>query len=155
MPLTLIILLLVVLALLLYGVEAFVTPGVGIPSVLATVCVLVACVLIYCVAGVGWAILALLVATALVLLFFWWLGRSRALERVSLHSTIDSTSATPEQLSVKPGDEGVAQTRLALIGNARIEGKTVEVKSVSGFLDEGTPVVVTEVRDALILVRRR
>ncbi len=155
MSLTLIILLLVVLALLLYAVEAFLTPGIGVPSVLATLCVVVACVLVYCEAGAMWAVLALLVSTVLVLAFFWWLGRSRTLDRMSLHTSIDSTAATPDQLSVKPGDEGVARTRLALIGNAEIGGKTVEVKSVSGFLDEGTPVVVTEVRDALVLVRRR
>lgn len=155
MSLTLLIVLIVLLALMFYAIEAFVTPGIGVASVLGTVCVVVDCVLVYFAAGAAMAVLAVLASTALVLLFFWWLGRSKALDRVSLHTAIDSTAATAEQLSVRPGDEGVALTRLALIGNAEIGGKTVEVKSVSGFLDEGAPVVVTEVRDALILVRRR
>ena len=55
--------------------------------------------------------------------------RSKTLEKYSLHKSIDSTAATQDQLSVQPGDEGVAVTRLALIGNADIGGRLVEVKS--------------------------
>ncbi len=99
--------------------------------------------------------MALLVSTVVVLLFFWRLGKSKTLERISLHSTINSTAATEAQLSVKPGDEGRALTRLALIGNADINGKTVEVKSTGDFINEGTPIVVTSVNEALILVKAR
>ena len=56
---------------------------------------------------------------------------------------------------MRPGDEGRALTRLALIGNAEIGGRRVEVKSAGEFIDPGTPVVVTEVSEALIVVRRR
>ena len=72
---------------------------------------------------------------------------------MSLQANIDSTNATTAQLSVRPGQRGRALTRLALIGNAEIEGKNVEVKSAGGFIDEGTPVEVCSVEDALILVR--
>ena len=48
--------------------------------------------------------------------------------------------------------KGRALTRLALIGNAEIDGKNVEVKSAGGFIDEGTPIRVISVQDALILV---
>ena len=43
----------------------------------------------------------------------------------------------------------------ALIGNAEIGGKTVEVKSASGFLDEGTPVVVVRVDEAQVTVKKK
>ena len=79
---------------------------------------------------------------------------SKTLEKYSLHKSIDSTAASAEQLSVRPGDEGVAITRLALIGNSDIGGRTVEVKSADGFLDEGTPVVVVRVEDAQITVKK-
>ena len=78
--------------------------------------------------------------------------RSKAIERVSLKSTIDSTAATQAQLSVKVGDKGKALTRLALIGNARINGQVVEVKSSGEFLSEGTPIQVIAVNEALIIV---
>ena len=48
-----------------------------------------------------------------------------------------------------------AGTRLALIGNADIGGRLVEVKSADGFLDEGTPVIVVRVEDAQITVKKK
>lgn len=155
MSIAIIILLLTALALLLFLVEAAIIPGFGIFGILATVCVIAADVLVYAEYGGGAAIAAVIVSTIVVLLFFWWLSRSKMIDRVSLRSTISSTSATAAQLSVKAGDEGVAVTRLALIGNANIGGQTVEVKSEDGFIDEGTPIIVTSVKEALILVKRK
>lgn len=99
-----------------------------------------------------WLSAASLVACILV---GYWMLRSKTLEKYSLHKSIDSTAATQDQLSVQPGDEGVAVTRLALIGNADIGGRLVEVKSADGFLDEGTPVIVVRVEDAQITVKKK
>jgi membrane-bound ClpP family serine protease len=52
------------------------------------------------------------------------------------------------------GDKGKALTRLALIGNAEINGAVVEVKSSGDFLDPGTPIVVVRVLEALITVAK-
>lgn len=150
-----IIILLGLLALLLFAVEALVMPGFGVAGVGAAVCTVVADILVYTEYGGAAALVALFVSVAVVLLFFWWLGRSKTLERMELKSTIGSTAATADQLAVRPGDEGRALTRLALIGNAEIGGRRVEVKSAGEFIDPGTPVVVTEVSEALIVVRRR
>ncbi len=152
MSISLIIILLALAALLLFALEAFVIPGFGITGISAALCTIVADVLIYTEYGTGAAIAAILVSAAVVVGSLWWFSKSKALDRMSLHSTIDSTAATPAQLSVKVGDEGVALTRLALIGNATIDGRTVEVKSDGTFIDEGTPLVVTHVNEALILV---
>lgn len=130
-------------------------PGFGVAGVGAAVCTVVADILVYTEYGGSAALVALFVSVAVVLLFFWWLGRSKTLERMELKSTIGSTAATADQLAVRPGDEGRALTRLALIGNAEIGGRRVEVKSAGEFIDPGTPVVVTEVSEALIVVRRR
>ena len=53
---------------------------------------------------------------------------------------------------MKVGAEGKALTRLALVGNAEINGKQVEVKSSGDFIDPGTPIVVTAVSEASITV---
>jgi len=143
----------VLIALLLFALEAFVTPGFGVAGIGATLCVVLADSLTFYYYGGFAATIALLVSTACVLLLIWWMGHSRAVERMSLHANIDSTNATAAQLAVRPGETGRALTRLALIGNAEIAGRQVEVKSAGGFIDEGTPIVVTAVQDALILVR--
>lgn len=150
-----IILILALLALVLMAVEVFIVPGFGISGVGAIVCVVVADFFIYKEFGVWAAFFALLVFGLLAVLMLWWVGKSKTIEKVSLHSTIDSTNATKEQLSVHVGDEGVALTRLALIGNAEIMGKMVEVKSSGKFIEEGTPLVVTYVNEALILVEEK
>lgn len=153
MSIALILIILVVAALLLFALEAFVLPGYGVAGISAIACVVAADIIVGVNYGGGPAVVAVVLSTALVLAGLWWIGHSKALDRVSLHATIGSTAATKAQLSVRVGDEGRALTRLALIGNADIGGKTVEVKSDGGFIEEGTPVVVTGVNEALVLVQ--
>ena len=70
---------------------------------------------------------------------------SRRIERLSLHATIDSTVANEELANIHVGDEGVALTRLALVGNARINNVECEVRSASGFIEEGSMLRVTKI----------
>ena len=141
------------IALLLFAIEAFVTPGFGVAGIGATICVVIADAMIYFYYDNMTATLALIISTIVVLAFIWLLTRPKTLDKMSLKTNIDSTNATKEQLSVRPGQEGVAMTRLALIGNADIDGHMVEVKSTGQFINEGTPIVVVSVSDALILVK--
>lgn len=152
---TLIIVLLVLAALILFAVEAFVTPGFGLSGIAATICVVGAEIMLYREYGGIAALIGAAIFIVCAVLFLWWVSRSKSLERVSLNATVEGTAATTAQLSVQAGDEGVALTRLALIGNAEIEGKMVEVKSTGDFIDEGTPIVVTSVNEALILVKKK
>lgn len=150
-----IIIVLGILAFVLGLLEVYIIPGFGVAGICSALCALADVLLIGGEYGTTAAVIALFTAIAVLALMLWALSRSKTLERLSLDSTIDSTAARTEQLSVRPGDEGRALTRLALIGNAVISGKTVEVKSDGVFIDEGTPVVVTSVNEALILVRAK
>ena len=141
------------IALLLFAIEALITPGFGVAGIGATTCVVIADAMIYYYYDHLTATIALIISTILVLLFIWLMTRPKTLDRMSLKTNIDSTNATAAQLSVRPGQEGVALTRLALIGNADIEGQTVEVKRAGQFIEEGTPIVVVSVNDALIMVK--
>ncbi len=149
------ILLLGLVALLLFAIEVFVTPGFGVAGIGGTLCLIGTNVMVFLNYGNTIGLLTVAGSVVVVGLLLWWMGRARIVDRMALHSTISSTAATKAQLSIRPGDEGTAVTRLALIGNATIGGKTVEVKSADGFIDEGTPLVVTAVEEALILVRRK
>ena len=143
------------LCAILLAIELFVFPGISIAGIAAACCLVGANYVAFSWFGLTtglWACAASIVACGLL---GYWLMHSKTLEKYSLHKSIDSTAASAEQLSVRPGDEGVATTRLALIGNADIGGRTVEVKSADGFLDEGTPVVVVRVEDAQITVKKK
>ena len=146
------ILILAALALVLALVEIFIVPGFGLAGIGAALCAVADVALIYADYGLGWASAALLVAVLVLVLALLWLARSKAVDKVALHSSIDSTNATAEQLSVKVGDEGKALTRLALVGNALIDGKVVEVKSAGTFIDPETRVRVVRVSEANITV---
>ena len=155
MTTSVVILILALLALVLIAVEVFIIPGFGISGIGAIVCVVIAEFLIYGEFGAWASFFSLMFFGLVTILLMWWVGKSKTIDKVSLHSSIDSTNATKEQLSVKVGDEGVALTRLALIGNAEIDGKMVEVKSSGKFIEEGTPLVVTYVNEALVMVKER
>lgn len=148
------IIILAIVSVLLFAVEIFITPGIGAAGITGTICVVVANALTFVYYGTQTGFIVLGVTLLVVCLTCYALYKSRALERSALHAQIKSTAATAAQLSVVPGEKGIATTRLALIGNAMIDNKPVEVKSVDGFIEEGTPIEVTSVNDALILVRK-
>lgn len=146
------IIVLAVLALVLGILEIFVFPGFGIAGIGSIACAVVDAVLIYDAYGFTTALICTAVGIALLLLALWWVAHSRTLDKMSLQTTISSTNATKAQLSIKVGDEGRALTRLALVGNAEIAGKQVEVKSSGAFINPGTPIRVIAVSEANITV---
>lgn len=148
------IIILAALSLVLGLLEIFILPGFGFAGIGSIVCTVVDAILIYNAYGFSWACIAVVVAILLLVLMLYIVANSRTFDRMSLKTSIDSTNATTEQLSVKVGNEGRAITRLALVGNAEIEGKQVEVKSSGEFINSGTPIRVIKVDKAQIIVER-
>ena len=81
--------------------------------------------------------------------------RSKTLDRISLKTNINSTIDRTAERKIQIGDTGTAITRLALIGNAEINGDIVEVRSADGLLDERTPIVVTRITNDTIFVSKK
>lgn len=148
------IIILAALSLVLGLLEIFILPGFGFAGIGSIVCAVVDAILIYNAYGFSWACIAVVVAILLLVLMLYIVANSRTFDRMSLKTSINSTNATTEQLSVKVGNEGRAITRLALVGNAEIEGKQVEVKSSGEFINSGTPIRVIKVDKAQIIVER-
>lgn len=143
-----------VLCVFFMALEIFIIPGTSLAGIVSAACLIGANVLVFDSYGLSTGIIVLAASLIVCLLAGIWMLRSKALDRISLKRTIDSTAATEEQLSVKVGDRGTALTRLALIGNADFDGKIVQVQSADGFLDEKTPVVITRVIDGQVWVKR-
>lgn len=147
-----IILIIFALALVLCLVETFLIPGFGICGIMSTLCAFIGLGLTFGTYGFA----AGLVASAAVLivggLLLYWVMHSKRIKRLSLHATIDSSVANDVLSQVKVGDSGVALTRLALVGNARLGEVETEVRSASGFIEEGTPVRVVRINRGEIYV---
>lgn len=145
---------LVISALLLLLVELFVIPGSSLAAILSAICltwaVAYAFINISALAGIITLIIALILGSCVLITFM----RSKTLDKVALTEEVSSTIDRSVAAQVQVGDKGYAVTRLALIGNAEINGHVVEVRSTDGFLNEKTPVVVTCVTDNEIIVQK-
>ena len=145
---------LVISALLLLLVELFVIPGSSLAAILSAICltwaVAYAFINISALAGIITLIIALILGSCVLITFM----RSKTLDKVALTEEVSSTVDRLVAAQVQVGDKGYAITRLALIGNAEINGHVVEVRSADGFLNEKTPVVVTCVTDNEIIVQK-
>ena len=84
----------------------------------------------------------------------WLFLRSRALEKMSLTTVIDGKNEPLKDMNIQVGDTGIALSRLAPMGNVRINGQTVEAKTYDDFIDQGEAVVVKQVFSTNVLVER-
>lgn len=150
----LIITILIVAAVILFLVELFFIPGVSIAGITALACVIFAVFYAFIYVGTAAGFITLGVAavacTGSLVLFM----RSKTLDKLSLKENITSKVDKQAEHSVKTGDTGICVTRVALIGQAEVAGKIVEVRSVDGFLDEKTPIRVIRITDGAILVEK-
>ena len=85
-------------------------------------------------------------------IIFFWLLRSNSFNRVSLKADIESTVASPRDMDLKIGDNGITLSRLAPIGKARFNNITIEAKSTGDFIDENTPVIIKQIEGYNVIV---
>ncbi len=145
--------LIVLVATLLLVVEVMLIPGFGFTGILGAAAMIGAVAYSFFVIGslAGWV--TLLVTIAICVALFVWALYGKSLDKVALKKKIESTVKEDELTRFSVGDKGVSRTRLALIGEAEINGLIVEVKSESGLIDEGRPVEVVRISGDTVFVR--
>ena len=143
---TLIIAFLMVVAIVLILLEIFMLPGITVAGVGGFLFAAGGLFYAYSVStpvgNVTLAISLLVFAASFV-----WLLRSKSFNRVA------SKLVSSRDLGIVPGDEGLTLSRLAPIGKARINGITVEAKSMDELIDENTPVEVIHVDGYNVIVK--
>lgn len=150
----LIIISLLVAGLLLFIVEVFLIPGTTLAAIASALCLL---------AGIGHAFYHLGMTAGFAttgaagigcFLITLWFMRSKTIDRLSLKKSIDYRPNPLKGFHLEEGDEGVAVTRLALVGNAEFKGHVFEVRSSDGLIDEQTPICVDRIVDGMVLVKK-
>lgn len=144
---------LVISALLLLLVELFIIPGSSLAAFLSAVCLVWAVAYAFVNISATAGIITLVIALILGFFVLSVLMRSKTLDKVALKEDVAATVDRSAAEQVQVGDKGHAITRLALIGNASINGHVVEVRSADGFLNEKTPVEVIRITDNEIVVK--
>jgi membrane-bound ClpP family serine protease len=150
----LLIIALIVAGLLLFAVEVFLIPGISVAGIASAICLLYAVYYAFTSLGILAGILTLAVSGLGVVGVTVWFMRSKTVDKLSLKKSLDYDLSPLKDVDIQVGDTGQAVTRLALIGNADINGHILEVRSADGFIDEKTPIVVERIKDGCILVHK-
>jgi membrane-bound ClpP family serine protease len=145
---------LVLLATVLLTVEVALIPGFGVAGVLGILSMLASVFYAFFVVGnvAGW--ITIIVSGLICVSLFLWALYGKSLDRLALKKNIDSNVKGDELDKIKVGDRGITKTRLALIGDANINGEVVEVKSEMGFINENEDIVVIRITGGTIYVER-
>lgn len=151
----LIIVVLIIAAIILFLIELFVIPGISLAGVSALLCMAYANVYAFTHLGTTGGFITLTVSAIACIGSLVWFMRSKTLDKLALRQDITSKVDRKAEESIKVGDTGICTTRLALIGYAEIEGKIVEVKSMDGFLNEKTRIIVSRIDEGVILVEKQ
>lgn len=146
---------LIIGAIIFLLIELFLIPGISIAGITAGVCIIYANYYAFAHLGTGAGFITLAISAIACTGSLIGFMRSKTLDKMALKRNITSKVDRSAEEKIKIGDTGVATTRLALIGYAEINGDIVEVKSIDGFLDEKTPVIVNRITDGIILVGKR
>lgn len=146
---------LIVAGLLLFVVEVFLIPGISIAGIASAISLLAAVYYAFVSVSTTAGFITLGISAIGIVAIIIWLMRSKTVDKYSLKKTLDYKDDKVKKFNIKVGDKGVAITRLALIGNADINGNIIEVRSAEGFIDENTLIYVERISGDTIMVRKR
>lgn len=145
---------LIIAGLILFIIEVFLLPGVSIAGIISAICLLYANYYAFDTMGTLPGCITLAISAIGVIAITVWFMRSKTVDKLSLKKTIDYKPEPLKGLNLKAGDEGVALTRLALIGNAEFDGNIIEVRSTGDFIEEKSRIRVNRIRDGIVLVEK-
>lgn len=135
--------LLIVIAIALLLVEIFLLPGITIAGIAGALFAVGAFVYVYSTLGAVASGIALVCGVIVFAVVFFWLLKSKALDRISLKTNSNSKVDDSDLDKIAIGDTGIAYSRLNPMGKVKIKGVIVEAKSIEEYIDEETPVRVT------------
>ena len=145
---------LIIAGLILFIIEVFLLPGISIAGIISAVCLLYANYYAFDTMGTLPGCITLVISAIGVITITIWFMRSKTVDKLSLKKTIDYKPEPLKGLNLKAGDEGIALTRLALIGNAEFDGNIIEVRSTGDFIEEKSKIRIERIRDGIVMVEK-
>ena len=145
---------LIIAGLILFIIEVFLLPGISIAGIISAVCLLYANYYAFDTMGTLPGCITLVISAIGVIAITIWFMRSKTVDKLTLKKTIDYKPEPLKGLNLKAGDEGIALTRLALIGNAEFDGNIIEVRSTGDFIEEKSKIQIERIRDGIVMVEK-
>ena len=143
---------LIAIGLVLLILEFLVFPGVNVAGILGFACVVGAVWLAYSTMGTTVGHFTLLGTALCGFGVTYYVLRSKTWRRMQLHTQIDSTVEGVDE-SIREGDIGMTQGRLAPMGKVRVGDSVVEAESRSGYFEESREVIVLKVYNNMSVVK--
>lgn len=146
--------LLIVIALTLAILEIFFLPGITIAGICSLVFYGGGIYYAYSAFGSNGAVITLLIAAITTIAFIIGFMRSRSLDKIALHTEIDSVVPSQITADIKVGDEGITLSRLNPMGKIIVGPHTVEAQAENELIEENTPVRIIRIEPTVVIVCR-
>ena len=146
------IILLIVIALALVILEIFFLPGITIAGICSLLFYGGGIYYAYSVFGSNGAVITLLLAAITTIAFIIGFMRSRSLNKIALHTEIDSVVPSKITTEIKVGDQGVTLSRLNPMGKIIVGTHTLEAMAENELIDENTPVKIIRIESTMVIV---
>ncbi len=146
------IILLIAIALVLVILEIFFLPGITIAGICSLLFYGGGIYYAYSVFGNNGAVITLLLAAITTIAFIIGFMRSRSLNKIALHTEIDSVVPTKVDSEVQVGDRGVTLSRLNPMGKIIVGTHTLEAMAENELIDENTPVKIIRIESTMVIV---
>ena len=146
--------LLVAFATIMLVLEVVFIPGFGFTGVLGMLSMIGSVFYAFIQIGTAAGWITLLVCVLVCISLFLSALYGNSLDKMALKKDIKSTVKTVDLETFSVGDRGYTKTRLALIGEAVINGQVVEVKSEVGFINENEEIEIIRISGDSIFVAK-
>ena len=147
---------LLVLGIILILAEIFLLPGITFAILGGAIFIGGGLYYAYSHLGLQAGNIALAISIITFIITFVWLIKSKTINKIGLHTNIDSTVADETIMAtIKEGDEGITISRLNPIGKAKIGTTTIEAKTLGDFVDEDVEIVVLKVYPTQVVVKMK
>lgn len=149
----------IIIALIIFGAfmlvaELVFLPGISIAGLISLALNGGAAYLALMNYGVNGMILTIVIIIALSVVVTIYSLRYKTWHKLSLKSTIESTSQQmPQENNVKVGDRARTITRLAPMGKIMVDGQIFEAKSIDKFIDQQKEVEVIGFENYNVIVK--
>lgn len=148
------VIILILLGIILFLIEFLIVPGITIAGIGGLILMSGGVYLSFENFGNKTGFIVLIGTFVISLLILIYALRANTWKRVMLNTNIDSkVYEDTDANAIKAGDSGITMTRLAPIGKVKVNNITVEAKSISGYIDPKTEIVVVKLSGSQLIVK--
>jgi len=144
---------LILAGLLLLVIELLIVPGVSVAGVASLVFFSAGIILAYKYFGGTVGNISLLLTLIAIVVTIGIALKPATWKRLSLHTTIDSKVGDDFIATLRPGERGIAKSKMSPIGEIIVRDNVIEAESIGPFIEAGQQVEIVKTEQQKIYVK--